>query len=218
VNLAHFSSENLVGEIMRKFILATGMLLTAVSAVNADTVGAGYFEGEFSSVGLIGTDPAMYGEFREPYGQSYTDMDGNAAYRWGVWTDLEGNYRWSDNYLSFSGNTFSEQAQGETFAAGILSFGNGVSWIDSNPDSAVLKVESFGDSSDFSQQLFDEIEIFSTPNQDGNGNLLSQAVAADLIYFTEEFKEFGAFRVLVGEVGAVELLYEFNSLHFKGFG
>lgn len=136
----------------------------------------------------------------------------------GVWTGLEGNYRWSDNYLSFSGNTFSGQAQGETFAAGTLSFGNGVSWADSNPETVELKVESFGDSLDFSQQLFGEIEIFSTPNQDGNGNPLSQVVAADLIYFTEEFKEFGAFRVFEGEVGTVELLYEFNSLHFKGFG
>ena len=63
--------------------MATGILLVAASSVNAESIGSGYFEGEFSSVGLIGTDPAMYGEFSEPYGQSYTDMDGNAAYRWG---------------------------------------------------------------------------------------------------------------------------------------
>lgn len=81
----------------------------------------------------------------------------------------------------------------------------------------MFSLESSSFDSDFSWQLPIEIAIDSSPNQDSEGNPLSLELAADYIYFSM-FPEFGSLRVFEGEEGTVEILAEFNSLHFKGFG
>jgi len=213
---------------MRKFLLATGMLLTTMSAANAITTepviisGTGLFYGEFSSSGMdmLETDPTQYVENGGVYGESYSEymMDGN-SYRWGIWSDEmdPSGYGWSANNLSFEGNGFYDQAKGETFVAGTINYTNGVAFIGSSPNSVMLSIVSSSEFSGFSQQLFIDIVIDSSPNSDSNGNPLSEELAADYIYFPM-FPEFGSLRVFEGESGSVEILAEFNSLHFKGFG
>ncbi len=150
---------------MKVFLLITGMLLTMAPIVNAESVGTGSLYGEFfsSETEAIKTDPAMYGEFGGAYGESYTDMDGNPAYRWGIWRDPGTVFHWSDNNLSFSGYEFSDQVQGETFVAGIISYANGIAYIGSAPGFTELMLKSVGDSLDFSQKLLRNVhEITST--------------------------------------------------------
>lgn len=145
-------------------------------------------------------------------------------YNWGVKENLSGGegffenqYGWSDNDLTFISNGFSGQAKGESFVAGILWFHNGRSISGTNPDSVQFGLNSSSSDRDFNQNLTIEIAIDSSPNQDDNGNPLSEELAADYIYFPM-FPEFGRLRVFEGESGSVEILAEFNSLHFKGFG
>jgi len=125
-------------------------------------------------------------------------------------------YDYSDNNLSFSANDFNNQIKGETFVAGTISYTNGAAFIGTSPDSVIFTLTSFGDSPDFNQQIELDIEIGTTPDE-ADGNALAAELAADYIFFPA-FPEFGRLMVFEGETGTVEILAEFNSLHFQGFG
>jgi len=163
---------------------------------------------------------AVYGQAGGMYdrGQEYSYYD------WGVKENLlggegsfENQYGWSDNSLTFISNGFTDQEKGESFVAGTLWFHNGVSILGTNPDSVQFGLNSSSADPDYNQNLTIEIAIATSSNHDDFGRALSLELAADYIYFPM-FPEFGSLRVFEGESGSVEILAEFNSLHFKGFG
>lgn len=220
---------------MKGILLATGILLNTVTSANViAATGTGSIHGYFSSIEYMGetvrTDPENYDPFGMElavFGQAngmYDNGQEYSYYDWGVQEypsggegAFENEYGWSDNNLTFISNEFSEQAKGESFVAGTLWFNNGVSITGTNPYSVEFNLSSSSSDQDFNQNLAIEIAIASSLNEDDFGNPLSAELAADYIYFPM-FPEYGSLRVFEGEAGAVEILAEFNSLHFKGFG
>ena len=224
---------------MRILIQLTITCLTLNSIARADLFGSGFISGTFSHA-----QPVVHPEnHRFPLFQEFVPApaatgEGTSTYRWGASTPFRfflGDMAVSSetfgqttdavrraigavspthsgNRLTFEGNTFDSQRKGEPFVIGSLEYSNGRALPGSEVRSTLLMAQSFSTDPDFNQQFEVEVAIVTTPNI-ANDDIAS----ADLIYFPE-FPGYGSFRVFEGESTSVELLGEFNSLDFLGFG
>jgi hypothetical protein len=156
-------------------------------------------------------------------GRRYSDLHGNFA----TWEDgsiqqfpvgssgvqvtpLEEAAQYFNN-LTFAPTLIDHDTQNGPFTLGTLYYRNSSSILGSEITGISLFVEVFGDDPGIYYELPLNIAIAASPN---TGNPVSDA---DYIYFPD-YPTFGSFRVKEGETTAVQLLAEFGSLHFRGFG
>lgn len=118
----------------------------------------------------------------------------------------------SENLFRFVPQPFVNQSQGEEFVLGNLYYFNGRSVTGTQVESIELVIETESDDIVFQQNLNLEIVVITVANIEGDPE-----ASADSIYF-RDFPQYGSFRVFEDEGTSVELLGEFNSLHFRGFG
>lgn len=105
------------------------------------------------------------------------------------------------------------EVRGQTFVGGIVGFRNGTIVTDTGFSSVTLRATTQSDNADFNQILNERIVLLNTTNLETN----TAEQNADVFYWGDR-SELGGFRVLEGETGFVEALFEFNSLDLVGFG
>lgn len=105
------------------------------------------------------------------------------------------------------------EVRGQTFVGGVLGFRNGTIRSDTGFSRVTLEATTESGDPDFNQVLRQSIFLLNTDNFDTN----TPEQNADVLYLGNRL-ELGGFRVLEGETGLIEALFEFNSLDLIGFG
>lgn len=133
--------------------------------------------------------------------------DGTDLIEWG--TPVAGSFTNQFQFLPFD---FTDQPKGQDFVAGFLYYRNGSVFLNTQINGVDLVINTSSTDPDFNQTLTLKIAIVGTPNVNADPLL-----NADFIYFPD-FPNRGSFRVLEGEETYVEIITQFNSLDFVGFG
>ena len=170
----------------------------------AETIGSGTISGVFANPTPVCVNPTDTGG-----GGVQCSGTGTSMLTWGDSTA----FVTGPNKVAFSGGSFSNVTQGETFVAGLLYYFNGTTVPGTSIDSVNLVLTSSSATPEFNNQVLNEpILIIRTANTG-----ISLIGDADFIYFPNH-PELGSFRVFEGAAASVQILAKFGSLDLVGFG
>jgi PEP-CTERM motif len=183
---------------------AMTLAATAITAARAGVVGSGSIDGVFQN-----PSPTCLGATNSSTTGPQCSGAGTGTLTWGDSVGLNTGV----NTFSFTGGTFSNVPQGQTFVAGLLYYYNGSSFAGTEITTVTLQMTSASGTALFNNQLLNEpIRIVATPNLG-----VSQDADADFIFFPNH-PSLGSFRVFEGASATVQILASFGSLDLAGFG